>query len=77
MKKNIFEPFTTYGKRFGTGLGLAISKQIVKQHEGKINFKTGKNGTSFTSASDEEIEDKVKRFETDADVVDEVENMLE
>ncbi len=36
-----------------------------------------KNGTSFISASDEEVEDKVKRFETDADVVDEVENMLE
>ena len=36
-----------------------------------------KNGISFMSASKIETEDKLKRFETDADVMDQVDDMLE
>ena len=36
-----------------------------------------KEGVSFTSPSKIKAEDKVKRFEGDTDVVDEVEDMLE
>ena len=36
-----------------------------------------KNGISFMTPSEAEAEKKVKRFETDTDVVDEVENLLE
>jgi predicted acyltransferase (DUF342 family) len=36
-----------------------------------------KNGISFMAPSEAEVEKKVKRFETDTDVVDEVENLLE
>jgi predicted acyltransferase (DUF342 family) len=36
-----------------------------------------KNGISFMTSSMAETEEKIKRFETDADVVDEVEGMLE
>jgi predicted acyltransferase (DUF342 family) len=36
-----------------------------------------KNGISFMTSSMSDAEDKIKRFETDTDVVDEVEDMLE
>ena len=36
-----------------------------------------KNGISFIDSSKEEAKEKVKRFESDADVVDEVKEMLE
>lgn len=36
-----------------------------------------KNGTSFVKTSDYEVEEKVKRFDSDVDVVDEVDDMLE
>ncbi|WP_072263977.1 GAF domain-containing protein, partial [Candidatus Kryptobacter tengchongensis] len=29
VKKRLFEPFVTYGKKHGTGLGMAITKKIV------------------------------------------------
>ena len=38
--------FTT--KDNGTGLGLAVCYSIVENHNAKINFKTGENGTAFT-----------------------------
>ncbi|PID58202.1 hypothetical protein CSB45_03790 [candidate division KSB3 bacterium] len=36
VKKNIFEPFVTYGKKRGTGLGMSIAKKIITDHGGKI-----------------------------------------
>jgi len=41
IKDNIFDPFfTTKGRDNGTGLGLSISHGIVKDHNGKLYFKT-------------------------------------
>lgn len=48
VNEHIFEPFTTYGKKFGTGLGLAISKQIADRHGGTMTCHSILHeGTSF------------------------------
>ncbi len=48
MKRKIFEPFVTYGKKHGTGLGMAIVKKVLDDHKGKIEIESemGK-GTSI------------------------------
>ena len=38
VKKKIFEPFMTYGKKHGTGLGMAIVKKVIDDHGGKIEI---------------------------------------
>ncbi|MEX1138438.1 MAG: ATP-binding protein [Bacteroidota bacterium] len=38
VKKKIFEPFMTYGKKHGTGLGMAIVKKVMDDHKGKIEI---------------------------------------
>jgi len=38
VKKKIFEPFMTYGKKHGTGLGMAIVKKVIDDHRGKIEI---------------------------------------
>jgi signal transduction histidine kinase/CRP-like cAMP-binding protein len=40
VRKRIFEPFMTYGKKHGTGLGMAIVKKIIDDHEGKIEIES-------------------------------------
>ncbi len=49
VKKKLFEPFVTYGKKHGTGLGMAITKKIVTEHKGQIFVESelGK-GTTIT-----------------------------
>jgi K+-sensing histidine kinase KdpD len=38
VKKHIFEPFVTYGKKHGTGLGMAIVKKVIDDHKGRIEI---------------------------------------
>jgi signal transduction histidine kinase/CRP-like cAMP-binding protein len=40
VKKKIFEPFMTYGKKHGTGLGMAIVKKVIDDHKGRIEIDT-------------------------------------
>ena len=40
IRKTIFEPFVTYGKKHGTGLGMAIVKKIIDDHHGDINIES-------------------------------------
>ncbi|MDW8108366.1 MAG: cyclic nucleotide-binding domain-containing protein [Candidatus Kryptonium sp.] len=49
VKKKLFEPFVTYGKKHGTGLGMAITKKIITEHKGEIFVESelGK-GTTIT-----------------------------
>ncbi|MCX6120837.1 MAG: ATP-binding protein [Ignavibacteriales bacterium] len=49
VKKRIFEPFMTYGKKHGTGLGMSIVKKVIDDHQGRIEINSvmGK-GTTIT-----------------------------
>lgn len=49
IKKKIFTPFESGKNKFGTGLGMPIAKQVVDQHNGRIEIESveGK-GTTFT-----------------------------
>jgi|GEM_PF-4625911 len=49
IKRRIFEPFVTYGKKNGTGLGMAIVKTSIERHGGTIDVdSTLGKGTVFT-----------------------------
>jgi K+-sensing histidine kinase KdpD len=49
VKKKIFEPFMTYGKKHGTGLGMAIVKKVVDDHRGVIEIESEMDqGTTIT-----------------------------
>jgi K+-sensing histidine kinase KdpD len=47
VKKKIFEPFMTYGKKHGTGLGMSIVKKVIEDHKGRIEIdsEVGKGTT--------------------------------
>jgi signal transduction histidine kinase len=48
IRKDIFQPFVTYGKPDGTGLGLAVVEKIVHDHGGAVAVEsTGPRGTTF------------------------------
>jgi signal transduction histidine kinase/CRP-like cAMP-binding protein len=40
VRKRIFEPFMTYGKKHGTGLGMSIVKKVIEDHRGKIEIES-------------------------------------
>jgi len=46
IAKNLFIPFKTK-KEGGTGLGLTIAKKIIDLHSGRIQCRTGSDGTEF------------------------------
>ena len=48
IRSTLFEPFVSQGKVNGTGLGLAIAKAVVEAHHGVIDFKSTRQGTTFT-----------------------------
>jgi signal transduction histidine kinase len=48
MKEKIFTPFESDKNKMGTGLGMPIAKQIIDQHNGKIEIETTQGkGTTF------------------------------
>jgi nitrogen-specific signal transduction histidine kinase len=46
IRDDLFKPFVTT-KRRGSGLGLALPEKVISQHHGKIDYRTGPDGTSF------------------------------
>lgn len=55
-----------------TGDKIFLSKEAVVN-----GMLSAKNGVSFMSPSEKKAEEKLKRFENDTDIVDEVDNILE
>ncbi len=49
VRKNLFDPFVTCGRKQGTGLGAAVAQAIIQAHGGTIRFETetGKGSTFF------------------------------
>lgn len=49
IQHELFKPYFSTKAR-GTGMGLALCEKIVSQHGGRIEYRTGPLGTSFTIA---------------------------
>jgi PAS domain S-box-containing protein len=46
IQDHVFRPyFSTKGS--GTGMGLALAEKLVRQHRGRLDFRTGEGGTTF------------------------------
>jgi two-component system sensor histidine kinase HydH len=48
-RKHIFQPYFST-KTKGSGLGLALSEKLINQHGGRIDYRTGPEGTTFEIA---------------------------
>jgi signal transduction histidine kinase len=47
IQDHIFRPyFSTKGS--GTGMGLALAEKLIRQHRGRVDFRTGRGGTTFS-----------------------------
>ena len=49
VQPSLFKPYFTT-KAQGTGMGLALTEKLVGQHGGRIEFRTGPQGTTFSMA---------------------------
>ncbi len=49
IRQDPFKPYSSTKDR-GTGMGLALSEKVVGQHGGRIGYRTGPGGTTFTIA---------------------------
>ena len=48
FKRKIFNKFfTTKGERNGSGMGLSIVKNVLEEHQGKIDLKSDEMKTRF------------------------------
>jgi signal transduction histidine kinase len=49
VRKTLFDPFVTAGKRNGTGLGLSMARRIAEEHGGSVFLEeSNREGTVFT-----------------------------
>lgn len=49
VRRTLFDPFVTSGKRNGTGLGLALARRIAEEHGGNVSLQGSVRGkTVFT-----------------------------
>lgn len=46
VQRNLFLPYFST-KATGSGMGLALSEKVISQHGGRIDFRTGAEGTTF------------------------------
>ena len=49
IQRDLFKPYISTKSR-GTGMGLALSEKVVSQHGGRIEYRTGHLGTTFSIA---------------------------
>lgn len=49
IQQDLFKPYVSTKAR-GTGMGLALSQKAISQHGGRIDFRTGPLGTTFSIA---------------------------
>jgi two-component system sensor histidine kinase HydH len=49
IQQDLFKPYSSTKAR-GTGMGLALSEKVVSQHGGRIEYRTGPHGTTFSIA---------------------------
>jgi signal transduction histidine kinase len=47
IQDHIFRPYFST-KDCGTGIGLTLAEKLIRQHRGRLDFRTGPEGTSFT-----------------------------
>ena len=47
MRKIFNKFYTTKGKRNGSGMGLSIVKNVLEEHQGKIDLKSDAISTRF------------------------------
>ena len=49
IQQDLFKPYSSTKCR-GSGMGLALSEKVVNQHGGRIEYRTGSIGTTFSIA---------------------------